>query len=143
MKVEVINLSTREIIETYSVPNLSMFDFQEWNGKSEDIIHLDCLSDAVKNLDSKDDVTQEPLLTSTEVDLYLPDPLKDQALRRFAKSQIAQEESSEQFADKLDQVTEQVSEPELKSSIILSAVVKEIVQNHHPNSDYEVRISDG
>ena len=143
MKVEVINRSAQETIKTYNVPDLSMLDFQEWKELSKIVTHLDCLLDIVENLNSKDDVTQEPLLTSTEVDLYLPDPLKDQALRRFAKSQIAQEESPEQFADKLDQVTEQVSEPELKSSIILSAVVKEIVQNHHPNSDYEVRISDG
>ena len=143
MKVEVINCSTQEPVKTYVVRDLSMLDFQEWKEFSQLVTSLDCLLDIVENLNSKDDVTQEPSLTSTEVDLYLPDPLKDQALRRFAKSQIAQEESSEQFVNKLDEVTEQVSEPELKSSIILSAVVKEIVQNHHPNSDYEVRISDG
>ena len=143
MKVEVINPSTREIIETYSVPNLSMFDFQEWNGKSEDIIHLDCLSDAVKNLDSKDPVTEELISNPTEVDFYLPTPLMKNILVQLAKSQTDTAESPNQFADRLNEITDRVSTPELKSSIILSAVVTEILQNHHPHSDYKVRISDG
>ena len=142
MKVEVINLSTRETIETYSVPNLSMFDFQEWNGQSEAVIHLDCLSDTVKNLDSTDPVTEEPISNPTEVDFYLPDPLMKNVFAQLAKSQMDTAESPNQFEDRLNEVTDRGSTPELKSSIILSAVVTEILQNHHPLSDYKVKISD-
>ena len=136
MKMEVINLSTRETIETYSVPNLSMFDFQEWDGQSEAVIHLDCLSDTVKNLDSTDPVTEEPISNPTEVDFYLPVPLMKNVFAQLARSQTDTEESPDQFADR-------VSTSELKSSTILSAVVTEILQNHHPLSDYEMKISDG
>ena len=143
MKVEVINRSTQKTIETYSVPNLSMFDFQEWNGQSEVVIHLDCLSDKVENLDSKDPVTEELISNPTEVDFYLPAPLMNNVLVHLAKSQTDTAESPNQFEDRLNEVTDRVSTPELKSSIILSAVVTEILQNHHPLSDYKVRISDG
>ena len=142
MKVEVISHSTQETIKTYSVPDLFIFDFQEWKELSEIATHLDCLLDMVENLDSKDDVTQEPVSRSPEVDFYLPDPLKDRAIYRFAKSQIASEDPPEQFDDRLNEITERVSTPVLKSSTILAAVVIEILQNHHPHSDYKVRISD-
>ena len=143
MKVEVISRSTQETIKIYPVPDLSVFDFQEWKELSEIVTHLDCLLDTVENLDSKDSVTQEPVSRSPEVDFYLPDPLKDRALCQFAKSQIASEEPPEQFDDRLNEITERVSAPVLKSSTILVAVVTEILQNHHPHSDYKVRISDG
>ena len=135
MKVEVINRLTRKTIEVYSMPNLSMFDFQEWNGQSETMIHLDCLSDAVKNLDAKDPVTEESVSNPTKVDFYLPAPLMKNVFAQLAKSQTDTEESPNQFADR-------VSTPELKSSTILSAVVTEILQNHHPHSNYKVKISD-
>ena len=45
MKVEVINRSTKETIETYSVANLDLIDFQGWEEISKDAIHLNCLSD--------------------------------------------------------------------------------------------------
>ena len=143
MKVEVINRLTRKTIEVYSVPNLSMFDFQEWNGKSEDVIHLEYLSDTVKNLDSKDPVTEEPISNPTEVDFYLSGPLMQSVLTQLAQSQKNTEEVTDQFEDRLNEVTDQISTPELKSSTILSAVVTEILQNHQPLSDYEVKISDG
>ena len=57
MKVEVIDPSTLKTIETYSV-DLSMLDFQEWKDESEIVIHLNCLSDIVAKLDSKDPETQ-------------------------------------------------------------------------------------
>ena len=143
MKVEVINRLTRKTIEVYSIPNLSMFDFQEWNGQSEAVIRLDCLSDAVKNLDLKDSVTKKPLSNLTEVDFYLPDLLMKNVFVQLAKSETDTEESPDQLADRLNKITDQISTPELKSSTILSAVVTEILQNHHPLSEYEVKISDG
>jgi hypothetical protein len=120
-----------------------MFDFQEWNGQSETVIRLDCLSDAVKNLDLKDSVTKKPLSNLTEVDFYLPDLLMKNVFVQLAKSETDTEESPDQLADRLNKITDQISTPELKSSTILSAVVTEILQNHHPLSEYEVKISDG
>ena len=142
MKVEVINRLTRKTIEIYSVPNLSMFDFQEWNGKSEDVIHLEDLSDIVKNLDSKDPVTKELISNPTEVDFYLSDSLMQSVLTQLVQSQENMEEFPDQFEDRLNEVTDRVSTPELKSSTILSAVVTEILQSYHPLSDYKVKISD-
>ena len=142
MKVEVINCSTKETIETYSVANLDLIDFQGWEEISKDAIHLNCLSDTLKNMGSKDPETQEPISFPKEIDLYLPDPLKNRVFSRLAKLQTDTEESSNQFADTLEEVTERVSTPELKSSTVLSAVVTEILQNHEPHTDYEVRISE-
>ena len=143
MKVEVINRSTKDPIEIYSVRDLSMLDFQEWKESSEIMIHLDCLLDTVKNLDSRDAETQEPISNPTEVDFYLPDSLIENILHRLAKSQTDTEESPDQFEDRLNEVKEWFFTPELKSSTMLFAVVTAILQNHHPHSDYEVRISDG
>ena len=142
MKVEVINRSTKEPIEIYSVRDLSMLDFQEWKESSEIVIHLDCLLKTVDNLDSTDPETQEPISHPTEVDFYLPDPIKNQAISQFVKAQTNPEDPTDEFSDGSDEAIKQLSAPELKSSTILSAVVKEILQNHHPYSDYKVRISD-
>ena len=136
MKVEVIDPSTLKTIETYSV-DLSMLDFQEWKDESEIVIHLNCLSDTVAKLDSKDPETQTATSSNQrEVDFYLSDPLKKWVLSQLAALQTDTEESPEQLA-------ERVSTPVLKSSTILSAVVMEILQNHHQRSDYKVKISDG
>lgn len=135
MKVEVIDCSTQKTIGTYCVPTLSMFDFQEWNGQSETVIHLDCLSDTVKNLDPKDPVTEKPVSNPTKVDFHLPVSLMKDVFVQLAKSQTDTEESPNQFTDR-------VSTPELKSSTILSAVVMEILQNHPPHSNCKVKISD-
>ena len=143
MKVEVINRSTKEPIEIYSVRDLSMLDFQEWKESSEIVIHLDCLLKTVDNLDSTDPETQEPISHPTEVDFYLPDPIKNQAISQFVKAQTNPEDPADELEDGYDEGIKRVSIPELKSSTILSAVVKEILQNHHPYSVYEVRISDG
>ena len=140
MKVEVIECSTRKTIETYSVPALSMLEFQEWKVLSKVVIDLNHLSDAAANLDSKDSETNEPISNSQKVEFYLPDPIKNRVLSQLTKSQTGAEESADQI---LDEVTERVSMPELKSSTILSAVVTEILQNHHPHSNYKVRIFDG
>ena len=130
MKLEVIiiNCTTQESIKTYSVPDFSMLDFQEWKALNEVVINLNQLSNVTANLDSKDSETNEPISNSRKVDFYLPDPIKNRAISQFAESRTG---------------TEEPSEPVLKSSTILSAVVTEILQNHHPNSDYKVRISDG
>ena len=142
MKVEVINRSTKTTIETYSVTDFSMFDFQEWKNLREVVIHLNRLSDAVTKLDSKDPETQEPVSYPKEVDVYLPDPLRNRVFSRLARSQVNMDELSNQFSDTLEKVTESVSTPELKSSTVFSAVVTEILQNHEPHTDYEVRISE-
>jgi hypothetical protein len=127
MKLEVINCTTQKPIKTYSVPDFSILDFQEWKAVSEIVIDLHQLPDATSNLDSNDPETNEPVSNPREVDFYLPDPIKNRAISQFARSLSGPEEPSE---------------PVLKSSIILSAVVTEILQNHHPHSDYKVRISD-
>ncbi len=137
MKIEIINPSTQEVIETYSVPDLSIFDFQQWKNKSEIIIHLNCLLDKVENLDSKDPETQMPTISNPEeVDFYLPDPIKKQVFSEYEALQTDMEVSREQFEDK-------ISKPALKSSTILTSVILEILQNHHQRTDYKVRISDG
>ena len=132
MKLEIIIPSTKKTtektIETYSVPGFSMLDFQEWKTLNEVIINLNQLPDATANLDSIDPETKDPVSNPQEVDFYIPDPVKNRAISQFRSSRTG---------------TEEPSEPVLKSSIILCAVVTEILQNHHPHSDYKVRISDG
>ena len=146
MKVEVINPSTGKTVETYSVPELSMlafFDFEEWKDEGTVVIDLNSLSDTVANLNPEDSETQEPEPSREAVDFYLPDPLKDSMLSLFAKSQAEIKETPSQFADRLNEIREQTLRPMLKLSTILSAVVTEILQNHHPHSEHKVRISDG
>lgn len=138
--IEVINSEKQKTIETYSVSNLFMFDFQEWQVLNEVAIDLNQLSAATANLDSKDPETNEPISNPREVDFYLPNPIKNRMLAQLVKSETNTEGSEVQT---LDEITGQVSMPELKSSTILSAVVTEILQNHQPHSDYKVRISDG
>ena len=140
MKIEVINSKTQKMTETYSVLNLSMFDFQEWQVLNEVVIDLNQLSAATANLDSKDPETNEPTSNPQEVDFYLPDPIKNRVLSQLAKLQTDTEGSEDQIHN---EVTERISMPKLKSNTILSAVATEILQNHQPHSDYKVRISDG
>ena len=137
MKLEVIECLTGKMIEAYSVPELSMLDFQEWK-ESPQTISLNNLSDRVTQLDSCDPETKEPIISHPEVGFYLPDPLKNRAFSQFVELQIGTEKSE----DQINEVTDRVSTPELELSTILSAVVTEILQNHHPHSDYKVRISD-
>ncbi|MDE0014832.1 MAG: hypothetical protein OXU51_01510 [Candidatus Poribacteria bacterium] len=120
-----------------------MLDFQEWKAVSKVEIDLNQLSYTTSNLDSDDHETNEPASNPQEIDFYLPNPIKDRAVSQFAKLRTDQEESMNQSVDGLDQVIEKRSSVELKSSVILDAVVTEILQNHHPHSDYKVRISDG
>lgn len=131
MKLEIIERSKQDTIDTYSVPDLSMLDFQEWKEQNEVTISLDCLSDKVEALDSVDPETQEPISDEREVDFYLPTSLKEKVFDQL-KSQMDSEEGSEG-----------VFMLKLKSSTVLSAVVTEILQNHFPHSKYEVRITDG
>ena len=141
MKIEVINPSTLEVVETYSIPYLSIFDFQQWKDESEIIIHLNCLLNKVKNLDSKDSETNEPISNPREVDFYLPDPIKKRVFSQLTKLLTSSEESNTRLLDRHNETIERVSTPELKSSTILLAVTTEILQNHHQRSDYKVRIS--
>ena len=142
LEVKVINRSTDEPIAIYSVPDFSMLDFQEWKEKSEVTIKLDCLSDKVADLDSNDPEIQKPVSNPRKVDFYLPDSIENQMVFQFAKLKTDTEESTDQSVDN-NEVSERVSTPNLKSSTILSAIVTEILQNHHPHSDYQVKISDG
>ena len=141
MKIEIINPSTYEVIEVYSVPYLSIFDFQQWKDESEIIIHLNCLLDEVKNLDSDDPETNDPISNPREVDFYLPDPIKKRVFSQLTELLTSSEEFDTQLLDRHNEIIERVSTPKLKSSTILSAVVMEILQNHHQRSDYKVRIS--
>lgn len=146
MKLEVINSSTEKTIETYSVPDLSMFvffNFEEWKDEGTIVIDLSSLSDTMVNPNIEDSEIQESEPSREAVDFYLPDPLKDSMLFLFAKSQTETKETPSQFADRLNEISEQALRPMLKLSTILSAVVTEILQNHHPHSEHKVRISDG
>ena len=143
MKVEVINRLTHKTIATYSMPDFSMYDFQEWKDSGEVTIDLDRLSDNVANLDSNDPETQQSVSNPKDVDFYLPDPLINRVCSQLAKSHTDTEESPDQFEDRCREITERVSTPELKSSTILSAVVTEVLETHYPHSEYKVRISDG
>ncbi len=138
MKLEIIECSTCEKIETYSVQDFSMLDFQEWKeqDESEVTINLADFSDTVAALNSEDSATQEPVSDSRKVDFYLPTPLIKKAFDQLTKLQMDTEEVADQFADRF-------STPELKSSTVLSAIATEILQTYHPYSEYKVRISDG
>lgn len=141
MKLEVIrDCRTQKIIKIYSVPDLAMLDFHEWQMLNEVVIDLNQLSHAIAKLDSKDSEINEPISNSREVDFYLPDPIKNRALSQFAKLQTDTQELSAQIPN---EVTDRESMAVLESSTVLSAIVTEILQNHHPHSDYKVRISDG
>lgn len=139
MKIEVINSEKQETIKTYSVPDFRMLDFQQWQALNEVVINLNHLSHVIANLDSKDLVTNEPISKSWEVDFYLPDPIQKRAFSQFMKSQTITQEPSDQIPN---EAIDGESMAVLKSSTVLSAVVTEILQNHHPHSDYKVRISD-
>ena len=86
--IEVINSEKQEIIETYSVPHLSMFDFQGWNDTNKDIIDLNQLSATTANLDSNDPETNEPISNPREVDFYLSDPIKNRVLDQLVLFQL-------------------------------------------------------
>ena len=140
MKLEIIrDCKKQKIIKAYSVPDLAMLDFQEWQVLNEVVINLRHLSHAIANLDSKDSETNEPISKSREVDFYLPDPIKKQALSQFMNPQTIAQEPSDQIPN---EAIDEDSMSVLKSSTVLSAVVTEILQNHHPHSEYKVRISD-
>ena len=146
MKLEVINRTTQKTIETYTLtdlPILAFFDFEEWRDEGLVVIDLSSLLDTVVNLNPEDSDIQEPEPSREAVDFYLPDPLKDSMLSLFAKLQAETKETGSQFADRLKEVSEQILRPALKPSTIISAVVTEILQSHQPDSDYKVRISDG
>lgn len=141
--IEVINSEKQKTIKTYSVPDFSTLDFQEWTTVSTIEIDLNQLSATTTDLNSDDSETNEPVSNPREVDFYLPDPIKNRVISQFAKLKADQEELMNQFVDGLDEVPEQDSPVRLKSSVILDAVVTEILRNHHPHSNYKVKISDG
>lgn len=140
MKVEVFKSTSPETIETYSVPNLSLLDFQvqEWVDEGKVEIDLNDLSNTVDNLNLEDSE-----LSPEAIDFYLPDSLTDSLLYRLVQSQTEKEESGSQSIDKLNEIRENISRPALRLRTVLSAVVTEILQNHFPYSEYKVRISDG
>lgn len=147
MKLEIIERSEDKTIATYSVPELSMldfqemFDFQERKGPNEIevTIGLDRLSGTVKDLDSNDPKTQKSESEPRKVDFYLPEPIINRMI-----SQVKNREKSAD-SDEISEyeISERVYTPALELSTILSAIVTEILQNHHPHSDYKVKISDG
>lgn len=143
MKIDVINPTTEELIETYSIRDFSILDFHQWKNESEIVIRLSCLLDELRDLDSIDPETNEPISNQRRVDFYLSNPIIDQVFSQFEKltTNNVQEESNTQYSDSNGEVIERISTPKLKSSTVLSAVVTEILQNHS-QPDYEVRISD-
>ena len=142
MKLEIIERSKQKAVETHFMPSLYMSSFQEWKGKDEVTINLDCLSHVVENINSKDPETKDPVSNPEEVVFNLPTHITNNVLDKLAKSQMASEESPDQFEEQLKKVTDKVSMPELKSITILSSIVTEILQNRCSHSEYEVRISD-
>ena len=141
MKLEVID-SSEELIALYVVPELSMLSFQQWKDLSEVVVPLNQLLNVVANLSSVDPVTEMPISVAVSVDFYLPDPLKDKVLERLTKHRMDVSVDSGQFADLLQEITEQACTPPLKLSIILSAVAEELSRNHLPNDAYKVGVSD-
>ena len=141
MKLEVINCSTQKTIETYSVKDLSLFDFRQWEEAPHQSIPLNDLLESVAKLESRGSETEESY--PCEVDFYLPDPLKRNTLSRFEESNSNTVEDFDQSEEMSEIADEGIFMSVLKSSTILSAVVTEILANHSPHSHYKVRISDG
>ena len=147
MKLEIIERSTDDPIATYSVPGLTMldfqemFDFQERKGPNEIevTIDLDYLSGTVKDLNSNDPKTQKSEPEPREVDFNLPDPIVNRMISQLKNR--GKSADSDEISE--DEISERVYTPTLELSTILSAIVMEMLQNHHPHSDYEVKISDG
>lgn len=144
MKIEVIDVSTETLIEAYYIQEVSRYDFKEWRSQeNEVIISLDRLLYTVENLDSTDTETSEPISSPQEVDYFLPNPQKFHLLSRLVKMQSAENESPNQTIEELNKtIKERVFTPELKLSLILSAVATEIFLTHYPPSNFKVKISD-
>ena len=118
-----------------------MFDFQERKGPNEIevTIDLDYLSGTVKDLNSNDPKTQKSEPEPREVDFNLPDPIVNRMISQLKNR--GKSADSDEISE--DEISERVYTPTLELSTILSAIVMEMLQNHHPHSDYEVKISDG
>ena len=143
MKIEIISCSSPDPIETYSVSNFSMLDFQQWQEVSHQVISLSDLLKNVAKLDSRDPETREPISGEKAVDFYLPDPLKRRVFFRFDELHGNAAEDFDQ-SERMPEITSERSFVSvLKSSTILSSIVTEILENYSPHSDYKVRISDG
>lgn len=139
MKIEVFNPSSPEKLETYSVPYLSLLDFedQEWVNEGKIEADLNDLSNIVNNLNLEE---SEP--SKRAVDFYLPDSLTDSLFYRLVHLQTENEESDSLSTDRFEEIREKVLRPVLRLRTIFSAVVTEILHNHYPNSEYKVRIID-
>lgn len=139
MKIEVFNPSSSKIIETYSVPNLSLLDFkdQEWLNEGKIEIDLNDFSNTMKNFNIEE---SEP--SQEAVDFYLPDSITESLLSQVAIMQTDIKENNH-FTDRYNEICEISVHPILKKDVILSSVVSEILRNHHICSDLRVRISDG
>jgi len=126
MKLEVID-QQGNAIQVYEVPVISIHDFA-WSDSAEIPIPLTQLLEVIRNLTPASEL--DPLFP--KVVLYLPDPLINDIVDQLAATG---NESKEE-------IKEQILTPPLKHKILLLAVVQEIIQNHLPNEDYKVRISE-
>lgn len=131
MKLEVIKSLEGETVETYLVADISTSIFSDWE-ESSHIIAFNELYRIVTNLDAGDG----EMNIAPRVDFYLPNPLKDRVLAKFAELNSNSQELSDQPLDGLNEG------PYLKLNTVLSAVITEISRNHQPQADYQVRISD-
>ncbi|MDE0181557.1 MAG: hypothetical protein OXL39_09445 [Caldilineaceae bacterium] len=143
MKIEVIESSSPDPIAIYWVSNFSMLDFQQWKSSPHQTIQLSNLWENAAKLDSRDPETREPNSSERAVDCYLPDPLRIQVMSRFDETHKSSNRNFGQSEDMSGLEYEGRLVSVLKSSTILSAVITEILQNHEPHSNYNVRISDG
>ena len=143
MRIEIISCSSSEPIATYSVPNLSMLDFQEWKETQHEIIPLNDLMESVAKLDSRDSETEVPISAERAVAFYLPDPLKNQVFSRIDVLRQSADEENYYSEDMSETDSEGISVSVLKSSTVLFAAVTEILLNHSPCSKYKVKITDG
>lgn len=143
MKLEIISCSEAGAIETYWVQGLSLQAIQEWQELPK-TIPLCEFSEEVAKLKLNDTVTNAPLSTTMNIDIYMTDPMKDEMFSLFAKSLTSGEASSSDLEEEVrNEVVEQAYEQDIELATILSAVVREITQNHLPLSAYRVRICDG
>lgn len=145
MKVEVVDCSTHQTSQTYLLPEAQVSDFKELEMTSE-CIPMTELRHLVKDLETfhcEGTEDSESIPVPVPVDFYLPTPVKTRAFSLFAEQQsLAQGFPEHSREDVQNKIIERASSPDLNSRIVLWAVLTEVLQNHHPLSDFKVRISD-
>jgi hypothetical protein len=141
MKFEVTDSSTERIVSSYEVSELSVVDFREWYDRNEITVRLDELLEEVTSLTASDAGAESPDPISKKVRFYVPTPISREMLNRLAQAEAG--EDDHEFEGVPEDIEQRIVTPPLGLSMLLLAVVKEILRNHFPPDSYRVRISDG